>query len=201
MTDANYVQLQELDHLFRKLVRKYVKERDKITIEGITLPGVMILRQISLLGEQRLSDLAEQLDLSSGAITAQCDKLEEGGYAERIRYKEDRRTIYLNITEQGIGLLERYHNIGQLNMELIFRGFSQDEVTQQLRIFRKLIENVEGMSEQIMSAVASAVVVNDKNEQSTDESSPNRESDQAVAKHRPAQPQTQQSKNDHFLSY
>lgn len=50
--------LQELDHLFRKSVRKFVKERDKISIEGISLPGLMILRKVMSSGEQRLSDLA-----------------------------------------------------------------------------------------------------------------------------------------------
>lgn len=153
MNEARIERLQELDHLFRKLVRKFVKERDKITIDGISLPGLMIMRKVLYAGEQRLSDLAEELDLSSGAITAQCDKLEASGYAERTRYKEDRRTIYLNITEQGKAFLDRYHMVGQINIDVTFNDLSDDEVMQQLHIIRKLIANVEGMSEKIMTAI------------------------------------------------
>jgi len=180
MNEASIERLHELDHLFRKLVRKFVKERDKITIEGISLPGLMIMRKVLLAGEQRLSDLAEELDLSSGAITAQCDKLEASGYAERTRYKEDRRTIYLNITEQGKAFLDRHHMIGQINIDVIFNGLSEDEVIHQLHIIRKLIENVEGMSDKILSAA---------------------KEDEDVGAAKEAQRQAKETKRNHYLSY
>jgi len=180
MNERNIERLQELDHLFRKLVRKFVKERDKITIEGISLPGLMIMRKVMFSGEQRLSDLAEELDLSSGAITAHCDKLEDSGYAERIRYKEDRRTIYLNITGQGKAFLDRNHMVGQINIDAIFNGLSDDEVVQQLHIIRKLIENIEGMSDKILSAAKE-------------------HEDGRAAKE--AQRQAKETKHNHYLSY
>ncbi|WHY69625.1 hypothetical protein [Neobacillus sp. SuZ13] len=41
--------LEKADWLFRKMVRKFVKERDKINIEGIMLPGFMILKKIFMM--------------------------------------------------------------------------------------------------------------------------------------------------------
>ncbi|MGR6008534.1 hypothetical protein ACT7CZ_07990 [Bacillus cereus] len=38
--------IEETDWLFLKMVRKFVKERDKIKIEGIMLPGILILNKI-----------------------------------------------------------------------------------------------------------------------------------------------------------
>ena len=145
--------LVELDHVFRKMVRKFVKERDKIIVEGITLPGFMILRKILVAGKQRLSDLADELDLSSGAITAQCDKLEENGLAERIRYKEDRRTIYLDITTEGKSLLKRYEKLGKTNMGIMFDGLTEQELKQQLHITKRILENIEGMSDKMLQAI------------------------------------------------
>ncbi|WP_217563305.1 MarR family transcriptional regulator, partial [Paenibacillus sp. GbtcB18] len=81
------------DWLFRRLVRKFVKERDKISVEGIALPGMLILDSIHSQGEQRLGELAEQWDFTSGAVTALCDKLEGGGYAVRKRRGSDRRPV------------------------------------------------------------------------------------------------------------
>lgn len=141
--------LQELDHLFRKAVRKFVKERDKIFIEGISLPALMILRKIFIFGEQRLSDLADDLDLSSGAITAQCDKLEKHGLAERHRYKDDRRTIYLRISAQGQEFVKRHSNIGPIHANILFQGFDESELELMHSICIRVIQNLDGLCEKI----------------------------------------------------
>lgn len=69
MSDRDWEALERTDWLFRKMVRRFVKERDRISVEGISLPGMLILHKIIREGEQRLGDLAEQLDFTSGAIT------------------------------------------------------------------------------------------------------------------------------------
>ncbi|MWC31252.1 MarR family winged helix-turn-helix transcriptional regulator [Paenibacillus sp. MMS18-CY102] len=143
--------LEELDWLFRKMVRKFVKERDKITIEGITLPGLMILNKIVRDGEQRLSDLAEELDFTSGAITALCDKLEEKHFAVRNRKPEDRRTVLLDITAQGRAMLDRHKNIGPSSIDVLFGGFTAEELDVQKQTYRRMIDNLERLSETILS--------------------------------------------------
>lgn len=54
--------------------------------------------------------LAEELDFTSGAITALSDKLEAGGYTVRKRKEGDRRTVMLDITDKGREMVEL--NIG-----------------------------------------------------------------------------------------
>lgn len=150
MTKPDWELLAEADHLFRKMVRKFVKERDKITIEGITLPGLMILHQIEREGEQRLSDLAEQLDFTSGAITALCDRLEDKGFAVRKRMKEDRRTVLLDITDRGREMLGRNDNIGRRCMEVLFEGVAAEDLVSQMQAYRRIIDNLERFSETIL---------------------------------------------------
>lgn len=45
MSDTYWSQLEETDWIFRKVVRRFVKERDKVTVEGISLPGMLILQK------------------------------------------------------------------------------------------------------------------------------------------------------------
>ncbi|MGE7859570.1 MarR family winged helix-turn-helix transcriptional regulator [Bacillus mobilis] len=142
--------IEETDWLFRKMVRKFVKERDKIKIEGIMLPGFLILNKIIQDGEQRLTDLAEELDLTSGAITALCDKLEEKGLAVRKRYQEDRRIILLDITEDGLKFIKRNHNMRTSFMSVLFDGFSPEELQLQIEVFKRLAYNLEHLSHTIM---------------------------------------------------
>lgn len=150
MEDECGLLLEEADWYFRKMVRRFVKERDKITVEGMTLPAFMILRKLEKDGEQRLGELAEQFDFTSGAITALSDKLEEAGFAIRRRLPEDRRTVLLNITASGRRLLERNGNIGLRCMTVLFEGFSAGELEEQVRFYRKIIDNLEHFSSDIL---------------------------------------------------
>ncbi|MCM3790858.1 MarR family transcriptional regulator [Domibacillus indicus] len=143
--------LEEADWLFRKMVRKFIKERDKITIEGVMLPGFLILKKIIQDGEQRLTDLAVELDLTSGAITAICDKLESRGFAARKRHKEDRRMVLLDVTDEGRAFLNRNSDIGANLISILFGGFSTEEIRLQIQLYSRLINNLEGLSGEIMS--------------------------------------------------
>ena len=142
--------IEETDWLFRKMIRKFVKERDKIKIEGIMLPGFLILNKIIQDGEQRLTDLAEELDLTSGAITALCDKLEEKGFAVRKRHQEDRRMILLDITEDGLKFIKRNNNIRTNFMSVLFDGFSTEELQVQIEVIKRLAHNLEHLSNTTM---------------------------------------------------
>jgi DNA-binding MarR family transcriptional regulator len=141
--------LEEADYLFRKMVRRFVKERDKIIIEGITLPALLILRKISREGGQRLGDLAEQLDFTSGAITALCDKLEEKGFAIRCK-GEDRRTVLLAITDEGRAMCLRHQNIGSRCITVLFAGFSEAELSAQIKGYQQIFGNLESFSSAIL---------------------------------------------------
>ncbi|GGF65998.1 hypothetical protein GCM10010912_08820 [Paenibacillus albidus] len=146
MEDRDWERLEEADYLFRKMVRRFVKERDRITVEGISLPGMLILHKIIREGEQRLGDLAEQLDFTSGAITALSDKLEKGGYTMRRRKEDDRRTVVLDVTDKGRAMYEHNSNVGVMCITLLFDGFTEEELLLQSRFYERIIANLEGFS-------------------------------------------------------
>lgn len=150
MENRDWDVLEEADWLFRKMVRRFVKERDRINVEGIALPGMMILHKIIREGDQRLSDLAEQLDLTSGAITALCDKLDTAGYTVRRRKSGDRRTVLLGITDKGREMFERNRSVGTSCISLLFEGFEREELAAQNQAFKKVIGNLDGFSEAIL---------------------------------------------------
>lgn len=150
MSDTYLRQLEETDWVFRKLVRRFVKERDKVSVAGISLPGLLILHKIIREGEQRLGDLAEELDFTSGAITALSDKLEAGGYTVRRRKEGDRRTVMLDITDKGLEMVELNSNIGERCISLLFEGFTEEELAQQNLFYQRIISNLEGFSDTLL---------------------------------------------------
>jgi Transcriptional regulators len=153
MVSIEWSQLEEIDWLFRRMVRKFVKERDKVTVEGIALPGILILHKVMRDGEQKLGDLAEELDLTSGAITALCDKLEKKGFAIRRRPETDRRTVMLDITSEGRSMLIRNRDVGKTSISLLFGSFTQQELNSQKAAFTQITDNLENYAENIMNLV------------------------------------------------
>lgn len=151
MSEKSWERLEEADFLFRKMVRRFVKERDRVSVEGIALPGMLILQKIIREGEQRLGDLAEDLDFTSGAITALSDKLEAAGYTVRRRKEDDRRTVLLDITDKGREMVERNGNIGARCITLLFGGFTEEELALQNQFHERIIRNLEGFSDTLLN--------------------------------------------------
>ncbi|ANA82638.1 MarR family transcriptional regulator [Paenibacillus glucanolyticus] len=156
MEEKDWALLEEADWHFRRMVRRFVKERDKISVEGISLPGLLILNTIHRDGEQRLGELAEELDFTSGAVTALCDKLEAGGFAVRRRSETDRRSIALAITDAGKEMLKRNENMGGYMIEVVFGAFSQDELSDQIAFFKQLNNRLEGFADSVLEQTHSS---------------------------------------------
>lgn len=151
MEERKWALLEEADWHFRRVVRRFVKERDKISVEGISLPGLLILNTIHRTGAQRLGELANQLDFTSGAVTAVCDKLEAAGFAVRSRSKIDRRAIVLDITDTGIEMLKRNEHIGGYMIELLFGSFSQEELGDLICLFERLNDHLDGFADVVLN--------------------------------------------------
>ncbi|OXM83463.1 MarR family winged helix-turn-helix transcriptional regulator [Paenibacillus rigui] len=90
-----------LQHVMRKMVH-YNKMMDN------SFSGSQVSALETILAKQplKVSELAEELSLSSSAVTLLCDKLIENGYVRRERIQDDRRVVCMLITEQGKEVLE-----------------------------------------------------------------------------------------------
>ncbi|PJD92965.1 MAG: MarR family transcriptional regulator [Legionella sp.] len=83
--------MQQMDYHSRNLDKKY----------GITVPQLVCLYEIYEKGVMTLSVLSKQVHLSSSTLVGVIDRLEEKGLIRRTRDTEDRRVIFIEITEKG----------------------------------------------------------------------------------------------------
>jgi DNA-binding MarR family transcriptional regulator len=67
---------------------------------NITGPQGMLVGMLAHYGEMKISDLSEKLSLSNSTVSGIVDRLEKQGKVERTRSEEDRRVVYVNITEE-----------------------------------------------------------------------------------------------------
>ncbi|WP_433394246.1 MarR family winged helix-turn-helix transcriptional regulator [Micromonospora sp. KLBMP9576] len=72
--------------------------------------------------------LGEQLNLSSGSVTALIDRLERGGHIRRDRDTADRRKVFLRYAERGAALaMDFFRPLGRRTDE-VMADFSDDEL-------------------------------------------------------------------------
>ncbi len=68
---------------------------------GISVPEMLTLEHLSADGSLGPSELARRLQMTTGAITALVDRLEESGHVERAPHPSDRRRVVITRTRKA----------------------------------------------------------------------------------------------------
>lgn len=116
-------------------------------LQELSLEQFTLIRLVYRHGPIRASELADMLFVHRSAITVRVDKLVKKGLLERERDEEDRRNVYLRISEKGIKFYETLE--GKINefVEAIIQDIPKDEMENFLNVFEKIatyIERYEG---------------------------------------------------------
>ncbi|GAB1483530.1 MarR family transcriptional regulator [Treponema sp.] len=80
----------------KALVREY----------GLTGPQLTILTTIRKSGSLSVSDLARRISLSQATVTSILDRLEQQDFVVRTRGKDDKRLVYIELTDKSRAILE-----------------------------------------------------------------------------------------------
>ncbi|MBD7984137.1 MarR family transcriptional regulator [Sporosarcina sp. Sa2YVA2] len=86
-------------------------------------------------GLTRMSELAEALQLTPGAVTIASDKLIEHGYVEREKDEHDRRVVYLKLTEKGRATMDTLRLEGRKTMKDIFSHLTENDLNHLIDTF------------------------------------------------------------------
>jgi DNA-binding MarR family transcriptional regulator len=128
--------------LFRELFNKYNKMQNKKHLYKDMKELTLIeINTIIVIGQEKMksmSEIANTLGVSFGTPTVTIDRLIGKGYVERIRDEEDRRQVFVKLSEKGISV---YSSIVQLKnrvTETIFGILTQEERIALISIFSKL---------------------------------------------------------------
>ncbi|MBN1685527.1 MAG: winged helix-turn-helix transcriptional regulator [Spirochaetales bacterium] len=119
---------REIDLYSKQLVKRV----------GMTVPQLLVLKEVVDAGELPMGKLAERVSLSQATITSIVDRLESHGQIERRRSKSDRRQILLRATDQGRKIVEDNPSILQEDFLEAFRKLKPWEQTQILSSLQRV---------------------------------------------------------------
>lgn len=113
-----------------------------LAAEGLTPRDIEVLNVLGRSGPPyRLSqgELARAVQLSSGGMTSQADRMEGAGWVARIHDPHDRRGVLLSLTESGRGVLARSLEIYLADADAALAGLSAADLEHLGALLTKLL--------------------------------------------------------------
>ena len=139
----NQENLFDLIHSIEQISNEHIVEFTSRFSYPIGVSSILVLAELKKNGALRQSDLADKLDYTKGAVTHIASKLVSNHLAERLSDEDDRRTVYLRITDKGIIALSEAQKIGESIFLELFQALSKEELHEYLRLQRKLLEGMK----------------------------------------------------------
>lgn len=129
-------------HLSKKM--EYVWQ----DIYAKTFPGSQsqIVYLLAEYGPKKMSELANSLHITAGAVTTAADILIEKGYIIRFRNEDDRRVVQLDITEKGKEKLDELQKEGRRIMKSIFQDVSDKDFELMNKVFKQASMKIDELS-------------------------------------------------------
>ncbi len=119
-----------------------IEERKLITDEfkEITYNDMHIIEAIGLKQPKKMSEIAKIMSVTTGTFTKAVNALEKKGYVQRQRSEQDKRVVYMMLTEQGI-LAYKHHE--RFHQDMI--AFILDHVSEaESQVLRQALERLMG---------------------------------------------------------
>lgn len=126
--------LHNMDKFTNSLIIKW----NKIFSEDLGVSHILALGYLHVNGKSRPSHIAKALGLTPPTVTNLTNKLVKRDLAVRLYDEDDRRIILIDITDEGIDILNRANEKGHNLRKEMFLKLTEEERNQMLHIFEKL---------------------------------------------------------------
>lgn len=127
-----------LVNLFRDIMN--LEERAIITQEfqDITNNDIHVIQVIGTGDPKNMSTIAKELSVTVGTLTIAMNSLVKKGYVTRERGQEDRRVVYISLSEKGRKAYTHHERFHQQMIREVLDGLGPEETEVLLKSLKKL---------------------------------------------------------------
>lgn len=137
---------KKIEHYFSRLEEVFMEMSRRLHVElagqmvaGITGSQFLVLKIISGRGRVTVSGVADGLGVSLSAITALADRLVKAGLVVRSRDENDRRLVWLEVTERGREVFNRCNEGRKKVGTKYFGRLGEADLRKLIEIYEKLL--------------------------------------------------------------
>lgn len=138
-----------LVNLFNEILK--LEEEAIITDEfkDITNNDMHIIEAVGLSGENTMSVVAKKLGITAGSLTTSVNSLVNKKYVTRQRSEEDRRVVFIKLTEKGKRAYEHHREYHRQMTEAVINRLDESEVPVLIKTLTGLSDFFRGYNNQI----------------------------------------------------
>lgn len=138
-----------LVNLFNEILK--LEEDAIITDEfkDITNNDMHIIEAVGLSGENTMSVVAKKLGITAGSLTTSVNSLVNKKYVKRQRSDEDRRVVFLKLTEKGKRAYEHHREYHRQMTEAVISRLDENEVPVLIKTLTGLSDFFRGYHDQM----------------------------------------------------
>jgi len=145
----SYQPRKGVGHLLSRVRTEMLSALDKaleadaeLSAKEISAAQFIVIAALALADSARsASDLCKGLSYDAGAMTRMIDRLESKGLIRRNRRPDDRRVVYVELTEEGSRAYPRMREVSMGVANRFLRGFSLPEARQLEGFLIRMLEN------------------------------------------------------------
>ena len=138
-----------LVNLFNEILK--LEEDAIITDEfkDITNNDMHIIEAVGLSGENTMSVVAKKLGITAGSLTTSVNSLVNKKYVKRQRSEEDRRVVFIKLTEKGKRAYEHHREYHRQMTEAVISRLDENEVPVLIKTLTGLSDFFRGYNDQM----------------------------------------------------
>lgn len=109
------------------------------------------LHVIEAIGEESLTmnELSEKLGITMGTATVAINKLSEKLFIERERSEEDRRKVYVRLSNKGLMAYKYHGNFHSNILEKVTTNVEKEKLDIFIEVFKTIVENLNKIKKEI----------------------------------------------------
>lgn len=136
-----------LVRLFRDILDIEQKAIITSEFEDITNNDMHVMEAIGVEEPKNMSSIARELSVTVGTLTIAMNSLVKKGYVERTRGKEDRRVVYISLSEKGRRAYGHHARFHRDMINGMTDGLNKEELEVLTRSLSKLNEWFRGLKD------------------------------------------------------
>lgn len=133
----------QLDRILKSLsvfIDKIRSEMTQFKDLNLTPPQYHVLKYLLTKGPTKVKELAEKMDVKPSAITVMIDRLVQNNYVVRHHDSDDRRVIYISVTDEGKRVLQTIKKRHKATLQRYLVHLDKQELEAFADTFEKLSE-------------------------------------------------------------
>lgn len=140
----NELAIDRLDSIFSRIGRL---ARRRMPEDTLTFGQFAVLRILFRDGPLAMGAIAERLSISLAGATGIIDRLVNQGVVERKRSREDRRVVWVGLSEAGRQRMMRLNEERRQQMQDLLKPLTANEVDTLLGLLERIADGAEEQSQ------------------------------------------------------